>query len=914
MKNYPSSFRLVLCALAAGFALVAPGARAVEYVAFFGPVTVDTRGPDLTVATIDTPLQALAAPTQPVAWTILNQGGAPTPGGWVDRVYLSTNAAGDNGRLLGEFPASGPLGTNQSLARTQNLPLPADLEPDRDYWWIVVTDAANAIDESNEANNTRVSDQPMHLSPPNLRVASVSASANPSSGQPVTITWAVTNAGTWSTGANLWQDAVYLSATTNLDSTALLLGQPTCPRPLGTCESYAGSLTATLPQGLSGTRYFIVQTDADSRVNEGDFEDDNTTASDAVVITLTPPPDLQVAAIQAPANAGASLAVSWTVTNAGPGVTAETAWVDEVYLSPTNILGTDGILLGAFPHDGALTNGQAYHCSAAIPLPFPLSGSFYLLVFTDAHSNVFEHVFETNNVAASANPILITITPPPDDFNPGANIDVKSLVPLPDGRVIAAGGFNSLGGQPRSFLGCLSSDGHLDTNFIAQASGFADVSALAVMMDGKIMVAGRFDTLAGQPRQSLGRLNANGTLDMDFNIGAGGVAVPAVFALAVQADGKVLVGGRLTTLGGLTRFGLGRLNADGTLDTTFDPGTDSYVYALAVQADGKILVGGYFSVLGGYLRNYLGRLNPEGTVDTGFNPGASGGAVTSLAVQADGKILVGGYFQTLGGQTCKSLGRLNPDGVLDSTFNPGASSTVYSLAVQADGKILVGGGFYTLGGQTRNYLGRLNPDGTLDADFNPGASGGDVFSLTVQADGKILVGGYFGTLGGKPRSCLGRLNNTEPATQSLGYDGTNVTWLRGGTSPEVWHTTFDYCMSGTDWINLGDGTRIAGGWQVVGAALPPGATLRARGQATGGYYTGSAWFVETGIRLGGPKLSFAIQPSGSATISWPDTPGFVLQTADDLSGTNWATAPSGTNNPATVPASASAGFYRLIKQ
>ena len=148
MKKHLSSFRLALClcALAAGFNLAA---SAFEYVAFFGPVTVDTRRPDLRVASMDTALQALAASTQPVAWTVLNQGAAPVPGGWVDRVYLSTNAAGGNGRLLGEFPASGPLGTNQSLARFQTITLPADLEPDRNYWWVVVTDAGNALDESN---------------------------------------------------------------------------------------------------------------------------------------------------------------------------------------------------------------------------------------------------------------------------------------------------------------------------------------------------------------------------------------------------------------------------------------------------------------------------------------------------------------------------------------------------------------------------------------------------------------------------------------------------------------------------------------------------------------------------------------------------------------------------------------------
>src|ERR1019366_4324797 len=153
-----------------------------------------------------------------------------------------------------------------------------------------------------------------------------------------------------------------------------------------------------------------------------------------------------------------------------------------------------------------------------------------------------------------------------------------------------------------------------------------------------------------------------------------------------------------------------------TADPGFDPEADEGVLSLTLEADGKILVGGDFTTLGGLARNCLGRLNPDSTLDTAFNPGAND-VVSSLAVQADGKILAGGQFTTLGGQTRNYLGRLNPDGTLDTAFNPGAGGGTYpyvsSLAGQADGKILVGGLFTTLGGQTRNCLGRLNPDGTL---------------------------------------------------------------------------------------------------------------------------------------------------------------------------------------------------------
>ena len=162
-------------------------------------------------------------------------------------------------------------------------------------------------------------------------------------------------------------------------------------------------------------------------------------------------------------------------------------------------------------------------------------------------------------------------------------------------------------------------------------------------------------------------------------------------------------------------------SAQAPLPDGFNPGANADVYSLAVQADGKILVGGWFSTLGGQTRNCVGRLNADGTLDSGFNPGANQ-RVNSLAVQADGKILVAGWFTTLGGQTRNYIGRVNANGILDSGFNARAGNLVESLAVQADGKILLGGWLNTLGGQTRIGIGRLNPDGTVDSGFNPGAN------------------------------------------------------------------------------------------------------------------------------------------------------------------------------------------------
>src|SRR5687767_10932228 len=248
-----------------------------------------------------------------------------------------------------------------------------------------------------------------------------------------------------------------------------------------------------------------------------------------------------------------------------------------------------------------------------------------------------------------------------------------------------------------------------------------------------------------------------------------------VLAVAVQPDGKILLGGNFTTLspnGGaaVTRNHLARLNLDGTLDTTFNPNvTGGDVNAIALQTDGKIVIGGFFTTVapnGGaaVTRNRLARLNSDGTLDMAFDPNASN-AVRSLAIQADGKIIAGGQFTTLspnGGAavTRNRIARLNSNGTLDTAFDPSANGNVFAVVVQADGKILAGGFFNgpnSIGGATRNRLARLNSDGTADMAFDPNASNA-VFAIAVQPDGKVLAGGAFTAIGPTIRNRLARLD------------------------------------------------------------------------------------------------------------------------------------------------------------
>jgi uncharacterized delta-60 repeat protein len=433
----------------------------------------------------------------------------------------------------------------------------------------------------------------------------------------------------------------------------------------------------------------------------------------------------------------------------------------------------------------------------------------------------------------------------PDAFNPAANGQVTVLVPQADGRILAGGSFTTLGGQTRRGIGRLTADGALDSSF--NPAAYSSVNCLVVLDDGRIVLS----ALAGQRDNFLWRLNADGSADTNFTITPNG----PVNALAAQPDGKILAAGGFTGLNKQTTTSVGRFSADGTLDTNFVAVANSTVNCLAVQPDGKILAGGSFTELGGTNRNRIARLNADGTPDLAFNPNANN-TVSALALQADGKILLGGSFTTLGGTNRARIGRLNSDGSLDLSFNPGVNGSVYSLAVQTDGKIVVGGSFTTLGGQARSRIGRLNADGTVDLTFNPVANN-TVYSVAVQADGAILVGGSFSTVNGQSRTNLARLVNPDSATQSLSFDGSTITWLRGGSSPEVWRASFDLSTNGADWTNLGAGTRISGGWQLTNVSAIASGNIRARGWATGGMDDGSSWIADTII---GPPVITA-QPA-----------------------------------------------------
>ena len=322
-------------------------------------------------------------------------------------------------------------------------------------------------------------------------------------------------------------------------------------------------------------------------------------------------------------------------------------------------------------------------------------------------------------------------------------------------------------------------DGSLDTTFVQTGTGLSStVNSVAIQGDGKIIVGGGFTTYNGVSRPRLARLNTDGTLDITF-VQTGTGFDSTVNSVAIQEDSKIIVGGAFVTYNGVSRPYVARLNTDGTLDTTFvqtGTGLSGTVTSIAIQGDGKIIVGGYFETYNGVSRPYLARLNTDGTLDTTFVQTGTGfdSTVKSIAIQEDGKIIVGGYFATYNGVSRPRLARINTNGTLDTSFvqtGTGLNDYVSSVAIQGDGKIIVGGKFVTYNGVSTPRVARINTDGTLDNIFVQTGTGLDwpVISVAIQEDSKIIVGGAFTSYDTTSLSRITRLYS-EPEEYDITYN------------------------------------------------------------------------------------------------------------------------------------------------
>lgn len=426
-------------------------------------------------------------------------------------------------------------------------------------------------------------------------------------------------------------------------------------------------------------------------------------------------------------------------------------------------LNADGSLDAGFdPDAGGITNHNVHRILAQPDGKILVGGDFSGMGASQSH------LVARLDADGSVDPGFV-----PDVETIGGDNIVYGMAVQADGKVLLGGRLTALFDTPfgpqSGPMGVvrLNADGSRDESYRPRVTSDTfidgDIRAMAMQADGKLVIAGTFGNVDEQPRKGLARLNADGSLDDSFKVDIDGGWIDEMVA---QPDDRIVLGGRFLYVGDVRRNNLARLNADGSVDAGFDPFPDDEVFGIAVQPDGRVLVGGSFTHVGGQARGNLARLEAGGGIDASFDPGVDG-RVGPVAVQPDGQIVIGGGilalpdggFTAVGGQPRSGLARLHADGAVDAGFaNAGANGHVYAMAAQADGKTIVGGAFTTIGAQPRRGTARLNADGSVDAGFRDPGVIGTVYAAAVQPDGKLLIGGNFTQVGTQARSYLARLD------------------------------------------------------------------------------------------------------------------------------------------------------------
>jgi uncharacterized delta-60 repeat protein len=353
--------------------------------------------------------------------------------------------------------------------------------------------------------------------------------------------------------------------------------------------------------------------------------------------------------------------------------------------------------------------------------------------------------------------------------------------------------------------------GGIVTTSLGSTASHAD--AVLIQSDGKILVGGNLNSFAGNSDFAVLRYNSDGSLDSSF--GTNGVVTFGVGTstdelkdIALQADGKIVAVG-YSVSGGTNVFAVARIDAAGALDAGFGTGgkiltpitpNQSAAYSVAIQADGKIIVGG-----GGYNDSptgvdfLLARYNPNGSLDSSFDgdgklttafSGSSEDLANVVRVQPDGKIVAAGYTQT-----SFALARYNTDGTLDNSFN-GTGKVVTSLdtnvfgtqiwdaIIQSNGKILAGGAVFTTD-HLDSCLARYNADGTTDSSFGVGgivktqngSRDNEFTNVALQSTGKIVAAGYSSANGLSPDFALVRYQGDSASSRRgvIDFDGDGKT-------------------------------------------------------------------------------------------------------------------------------------------
>lgn len=327
-------------------------------------------------------------------------------------------------------------------------------------------------------------------------------------------------------------------------------------------------------------------------------------------------------------------------------------------------------------------------------------------------------------------------------INGGANSTVRHINIQNNGKILLTGEFNAYQGTLANRIVRLNTNGIIDTSFHSGFASEGPIRATALLPNDQIIIGGLFNSYNGTPRKNIARLNANGTLDTSYAKGLG--ANNEITDMYLQPDGKVLITGFFNKYNNINFNGFLRLTNNGEIDTTFKigAGPNSSPNSFSQQSNGKLILVGSFLFYNGIPRSKIVRVNLDGSLDTTFVNNSISSSIQKILVLKNDEIIITGGFTNIAGVTKTGIARLHKDGQLDTAFKTYILGTVRGLHQQKDGKIIVSGDFTNVNGTAVQKLVRLNLDGTLDNTFYAGFNG-SVFDIAEQQDRNILLSGSF---------------------------------------------------------------------------------------------------------------------------------------------------------------------------
>ena len=442
-------------------------------------------------------------------------------------------------------------------------------------------------------------------------------------------------------------------------------------------------------------------------------------------------------------------------------------------------------------------SGATINSSGLISIPAGTSAGTYTLTYS------LSSIGNCNFSDTATVTILVTNSNTTPNIVAGirANNAVNLIELQSTNKSIISGYFTTYNNISSPRIARLNADLTLDQTFVTAGPNPTSYppNDMVIQSDDKIIVTGGFSGFSGGSNGfGIARLLVNGAIDTSYNIGGSGTSANigytnnTPYALAIQSNGQILLGGDFYYYNGVQRLGIVRINTNGSIDTLFNPTVlntyyRSVVTGITIQPNGQIILLGFFSppTAGATQKNII-RLNSDGTIDGTFTAGDTAGSlvynvdlsvslyspIAKAVVQPNGNIIIAGAFNKYNGNNVKCLVRLTSTGAIDANFNTatGVERAINKLILEPTTNNLIIGGEFTLFGTTAvKKLIRLTTTGALDTTFSIATGTTDTTSsscfyclnyiktLKQQTDGKIIVGGKFTTFNGLSATNITRI-------------------------------------------------------------------------------------------------------------------------------------------------------------